>query len=136
MLQNNLQKTHVMRIDDSRISGNEMNGEISADDADIEDSADSESAGENRNVSMENAWNLADCTLVVTLEPCPMCAGAALQTHIGCIVFGAWDAKLGACGSVWDIPRDPHVGARPEIIGGLREAECAGLLAQFFACRR
>ena len=46
------------------------------------------------------AWNLADCTLVVTLEPCPMCAGACLQTHIGRIVFGAWDAKLGACGSV------------------------------------
>ena len=53
-------------------------------------------------------WNLADCTLIVTLEPCPMCAGACLQTHIGRIVFGAWDAKLGACGSVWDIPRDPR----------------------------
>ncbi|WEV65875.1 nucleoside deaminase [Bifidobacterium sp. ESL0764] len=84
----------------------------------------------------QNAWNLADCTLVVTLEPCPMCAGAALQTHVGRIVFGAWDAKLGACGSIWDIPRDPHVGARPEVIGGVREAECAQMLADFFVYRR
>lgn len=76
------------------------------------------------------------CTLVVTLEPCPMCAGACLQTHIGRIVFGAWDAKLGACGSVWDIPRDPHVGLVPEVIGGVREAECGRLMTDFFARRR
>ena len=69
-------------------------------------------------------WNLADCTLVVT------------QTHIGRIVFGAWDAKLGACGSVWDIPRDPHVGLVPEVIGGVREAECGRLMTDFFARRR
>ncbi|MFR0589865.1 nucleoside deaminase [Bifidobacterium apri] len=81
-------------------------------------------------------WNLADCTLVVTLEPCPMCAGACLQTHIGRIVFGAWDAKLGACGSVWDIPRDPHVGSFPEVYGGVCENECARLLADFFSRRR
>lgn len=81
-------------------------------------------------------WNLADCTLVVTLEPCPMCAGACLQTHIGRIVFGAWDAKLGACGSVWDIPRDPHVGLVSEVIGGVREAECGRLMTDFFARRR
>lgn len=87
-------------------------------------------------LKLPNAWNLAECTLVVTLEPCPMCAGAVLQTHIGRIVFGAWDAKLGACGSVWDIPRDPHVGSRPEVIGGVREQECADLLAKFFAGKR
>ncbi|RSX52111.1 CMP deaminase [Bifidobacterium goeldii] len=81
-------------------------------------------------------WNLADCTLVVTLEPCPMCAGACLQTHVGRIVFGAWDAKLGACGSVWDIPRDPHIGHTPEVYGGVRENECAVVLADFFAARR
>ena len=75
-------------------------------------------------------------TLYVTLEPCPMCAGACLQTHIGRIVFGAWDAKLGACGSVWDIPRDPHVGLVPEVIGGVREAECGRLMTDFFARRR
>lgn len=82
------------------------------------------------------AWNLADCTLVVTLEPCPMCAGACLQTHIGRIVFGAWDAKLGACGSVWDIPRDPHIGHAPEVYGGVMERESVKLLADFFATRR
>ena len=81
-------------------------------------------------------WNLADCTLVVTLEPCPMCAGACLQTHVGRIVFGAWDAKLGACGSVWDIPRDPHVGHLPEVVGGVRETECGRLMTDFFADRR
>lgn len=82
------------------------------------------------------AWNLADCTLVVTLEPCPMCAGACIQTHIGTIVFGAWDAKLGACGSVWDIPRDPHIGHAPEVHGGILERECQTLLTDFFAARR
>ena len=87
-------------------------------------------------VSGVRAWNLSDCTLVVTLEPCPMCAGACLQTHIGRIVFGAWDAKLGACGSVWDIPRDPHIGHSPEVIGGVREGECAAVLGEFFAARR
>ncbi|NEG90483.1 nucleoside deaminase [Bifidobacterium aerophilum] len=81
-------------------------------------------------------WNLADCTLAVTLEPCPMCAGACVQTHIGRIVFGAWDAKLGACGSIWDIPRDPHIGHTPEVIGGVRETECARVLGEFFAARR
>lgn len=81
-------------------------------------------------------WNLEDCTLVVTLEPCPMCAGATLTTHIGRIVFGAWDAKIGACGSVWDIPRDPHVGSAPEVIGHVREPECRSLLTDFFAQRR
>ncbi len=81
-------------------------------------------------------WNLAKCTLVVTLEPCPMCAGAALQAHVGRIVFGAWDAKLGACGSVWDIPRDPHVGSHPEVIGGVEEEACTALLRDFFRTRR
>ncbi|MCI1984788.1 MAG: nucleoside deaminase [Bifidobacteriaceae bacterium] len=81
-------------------------------------------------------WNLDTCTLVVTLEPCPMCAGAAVMSHVGRIVFGAWDEKMGACGSVWDIPRDPHVGFVPEVIGGVREEECASVLADFFARRR
>lgn len=81
-------------------------------------------------------WNLSDCTLVVTLEPCPMCAGAAVMAHVGRIVFGAWDVKLGACGSVWDIPRDPHVGAHPEVIGGVEEDACRELLKEFFAAQR
>lgn len=77
-------------------------------------------------------WNLADCTLVVTLEPCPMCAGAAVSAHIGRIVFGAWDPKMGACGSVWDIPRDPHVGATPQVYGGVLEPDCARQLTAYF----
>lgn len=81
-------------------------------------------------------WNLQECTLVVTLEPCPMCAGAAVMAHVGRIVFGAWDAKLGACGSVWDIPRDPHVGFTPEVIGGVMESECTATLRNFFENRR
>ena len=82
------------------------------------------------------AWNLADCTLAVTLEPCPMCAGACIQTHIGTIAFGAWDPKLGACGSIWDIPRDPHIGHSPEVHGGVLEVECQSILTDFFAQRR
>ena len=81
-------------------------------------------------------WNLEDCTLVVTLEPCPMCAGAAVSAHMGRVVFGAWDEKMGALGSVWDIARDPHVGFQPEVIGGVREEECAAVLTEFFAARR
>lgn len=93
-------------------------------------------ASTNADSRSQKGWNLADCTLVVTLEPCPMCAGASLQTHIGRIVFGAWDEKLGACGSVWDIPRDPHIGAQPEVFGGVREQECAQLLTDFFSVKR
>ncbi|MDF7640117.1 nucleoside deaminase [Bifidobacterium sp. ESL0784] len=119
--EHNRQDVNVIRFDDCEQAGN---------------SADLPSADEKQDISMQNAWNLTDCTLVVTLEPCPMCAGAALQTHVGRIVFGAWDVKLGACGSVWDIPRDPHVGARPEVIGGVREGECTQLLTRFFSVRR
>ena len=82
------------------------------------------------------SWNLSDCTLVVTLEPCPMCAGAALQTRLKRVIFGAWDAKLGACGSVWDILRDPHIGSHPEVIGSVCESECAQLLRNFFENHR
>lgn len=86
--------------------------------------------------SSRKSWNLSDCTLVVTLEPCPMCAGAILQTRLRRVIFGAWDAKLGACGSVWDILRDPHVGSYPEVIGSVRESECAQVLRNFFENHR
>ncbi|MFT8593698.1 MAG: nucleoside deaminase [Bifidobacterium sp.] len=81
-------------------------------------------------------WNLSGLTLVVTMEPCPMCAGAAVLSHVDRIVFGSWDPKLGACGSVWDIPRDPHMGHSPEIVGGVRERECSALLTEFFQAKR
>lgn len=81
-------------------------------------------------------WRLAGCTLVVTLEPCAMCAGAAVLARVDRVVLGAWDAKAGACGSVWDLPRDRRALHRPEVVGGVREEECARLLLDFFGGRR
>ncbi|HEX2902263.1 MAG TPA: nucleoside deaminase [Jatrophihabitans sp.] len=82
------------------------------------------------------SWQLTGCTLVVTLEPCVMCAGALVQARIARLVFGAWDDKAGACGSVWDVVRDRRLNHRPEVYGGVRAAECAELLRAFFAERR
>lgn len=81
-------------------------------------------------------WRLDGCTLVVTLEPCAMCAGAASLARVDRIVLGAWDPKAGACGSVWDVVRDRHVLHRVEVVGGVREAECSRLLVDFFEERR
>jgi tRNA(adenine34) deaminase len=81
-------------------------------------------------------WRLEDCTLVVTLEPCPMCAGALLLSRISTLVLGAWDPKMGACGSVWDIVRDRRATHRVEVVGGVREAECSQVLLDFFADHR
>ncbi len=82
------------------------------------------------------AWRLDDCTLVVTLEPCTMCAGAVVLARVGRLVFGAYDEKAGAVGSLWDVVRDRRLNHRPEVIGGVREEECAALLDEFFASRR
>ena len=81
-------------------------------------------------------WRLDDTTLVVTLEPCSMCAGAILQARIPRVVFGAWDEKAGAVGSVNDLLRDRRLPHRVEVIAGVREAECAELLVGFFEQRR
>ena len=81
-------------------------------------------------------WHLAEHTLVVTLEPCPMCAGAALAARVPRIVFGAWDPKAGASGSVYDIARDRRLPHRAEVVAGVREQACADLLDAFFADRR
>jgi tRNA(adenine34) deaminase len=82
------------------------------------------------------AWRLDGHTVVVTLEPCAMCAGAILQARVPRLVFGAWDDKAGAAGSKWDLVRDSRVGARVEVISGVREKECAALLTAFFEGRR
>jgi tRNA(adenine34) deaminase len=74
--------------------------------------------------------------LVVTLEPCTMCAGAAVLARVERIVFGAWDPKAGAVGSLWDVVRDRRLNHRPEVISGVRAADCAALLERFFAQRR
>lgn len=79
---------------------------------------------------------LDGCTLVVTLEPCPMCAGAAMLARVERIVLGAWDDKLGACGSVWDVVRDRRATHRVEVVGGVLEDECAAVLREFFGERR
>lgn len=82
------------------------------------------------------SWRLDDCTLVVTLEPCVMCAGAAMAARVARIVFGAWDPKAGACGSVWDLTRDPLATHQVEVVGGVRAEESAQLLVDFFEGRR
>ena len=82
------------------------------------------------------SWRLTGCTLVVTLEPCPMCAGAVLLARVPTLVLGAWDPKAGACGSVWDLVRDRRATHTVEVVGGVRVAECAQLLLDFFATRR
>jgi tRNA(adenine34) deaminase len=81
-------------------------------------------------------WQLADCTLLVTLEPCVMCAGALVQARIARLVFGAWDLKGGAAGSQWDLIRDRRLSHRPEVVGGILEDECAAVIEAFFAALR
>ena len=81
-------------------------------------------------------WQLTGCTLAVTLEPCTMCAGAIVLARVDRVVFGAWDPKAGAAGSLWDVLRDRRLNHRPEVIGGVREDECAALLDRFFAGKR
>jgi tRNA(adenine34) deaminase len=81
-------------------------------------------------------WRLEKCSLVVTLEPCFMCAGALMLARIERVVLGAWDPKAGACGSVWDVVRDRRATHRVEVIGGVREQECSQILLDFFAGHR
>ena len=81
-------------------------------------------------------WRLSGCTLVVTLEPCTMCAGAVVLSRLDRLVFGAYDARAGAVGSLWDVVRDRRLNHRPEVIGGVLAAECSALLDDFFADQR
>lgn len=83
-----------------------------------------------------DGWRLEDCTLVVTLEPCAMCAGAIVLSRIPRLVFGAWDEKAGACGSVFDIVREPRLNHWVEVYSRVKEQECAELLRQFFRAKR
>jgi len=81
-------------------------------------------------------WRLDDCTLVVTLEPCTMCAGAIVQSRITHLVFGAFDAKAGAVGSLWDVVRDRRLPHRPQVTSGVLADECAHVLSEFFQAQR
>ena len=85
---------------------------------------------------VEGTWRLDEHTLIVTLEPCAMCAGAIAQSRIKKVVFGAWDEKAGAVGSVWDILRDPRAPFKIEVISGVMIDQCAELLHDFFKTQR
>ena len=82
------------------------------------------------------SWRLEDCTLVVTLEPCTMCAGALVLARVRRLVFGAYDPKAGAVASLWDVVRDPRLNHRPEVVGGVAAEECGAVLREFFASQR
>lgn len=82
------------------------------------------------------AWHLEGCTLYVTLEPCTMCAGAIVLSRVGRVVFGAWDPKAGAAGSIRDVLRDRRLNHQVEVISGVLEGECEQILRDFFASRR
>jgi tRNA(adenine34) deaminase len=81
-------------------------------------------------------WNLTGCTLAVTVEPCTMCAGAIVNARVASVVFGCWEPKTGAAGSLWDVLRDRRLTHRVEVRGGIREDDCAELLRAFFADHR
>ncbi len=81
-------------------------------------------------------WRLSGCTLVVTIEPCTMCAGALVLARVDRLVFGAFDPKAGAVGSLWDVVRDRRLNHRPEVVGGVLAEECSALLDDFFGHRR
>ncbi|MGY1827478.1 MULTISPECIES: nucleoside deaminase [unclassified Blastococcus] len=83
-----------------------------------------------------DGWRLAGCTLVVTLEPCTMCAGASVLSRVARVVYGADDPKAGAAGSLWDVVRDRRLNHRPEVTGGVRAEECGALLRAFFRRQR
>lgn len=83
-----------------------------------------------------DGWRLAGCTLAVTVEPCTMCAGALVLSRISRVVFGVWEPRTGAVGSLWDVVRDRRVNHRPEVVGGVLAEDCAAMLEDFFARQR
>jgi tRNA(adenine34) deaminase len=86
--------------------------------------------------SNSDSWRLNGCTLVVTVEPCTMCAGALVLARVARVVFGAWEPRTGAAGSLWDVVRDQRLNHRPEVVGGVLEDESAALMEEFFKTRR
>jgi tRNA(adenine34) deaminase len=104
--------------------------------ADADPTAHAELAAMRAAAAALGRWRLDDCTLVVTLEPCPMCAGALLQARVGRLVFGAPDPKAGAAGSVLDLVGERRLPHRVEVVGGVLAAEAAELLREFFRARR
>ena len=85
-----------------------------------------------RAAAAAGTWRLDGCTLVVTVEPCTMCAGALVLARVSALVFGAWEPKTGAVGSLWDVVRDRRLNHRPEVYGGVLERDCAALMRDYF----
>lgn len=83
--------------------------------------------------AVRGEWRLEGATLAVTVEPCTMCAGALVLSRVARVVFGAWEPKTGAAGSLWDVLRDRRLTHRPEVVGGVLEKECAAVMEAFFA---
>jgi tRNA(adenine34) deaminase len=104
--------------------------------------ADSDPTGHAEMIALREAarmvgeWRLTGCTLVVSLEPCTMCAGAAVLARVERVVFGAYDEKAGAVGSLWDVVRDRRLNHRPEVVGGVLAEESTALLDEFFRTHR
>ncbi|MEO7193835.1 MAG: nucleoside deaminase [Pseudonocardiaceae bacterium] len=89
-----------------------------------------------RDGGRDAGWRLTGCTLAVTVEPCTMCAGALVAARVDRLVFGAWEPKTGAVGSLWDVVRDRRLPHRPQVLGGVLAPECAALLTGFMRLRR
>lgn len=104
--------------------------------ADADPTAHAEVLALRQAASVGGEWRLDGCTLVVTLEPCTMCAGALVLARLARLVFGAYDAKAGAVGSVWDVVRDRRLNHRPEVVSGVLAEESTRLLQEFFASHR
>lgn len=86
----------------------------------------------NKGMKKLNDWHLNNCDLFVTLEPCPMCAGACINARVRSVVFGAFDPKAGCCGTLYNLCEDTRFNHRPKVVGGVCESECAALLSNFF----
>ena len=104
--------------------------------ADADPTAHAEVVALRQGAAARGEWRLAGCTLVVTLEPCTMCAGAVVLSRVDRLVFGAFDPKAGAVGSLWDVVRDRRLNHRPEVVSGVLAAESGELLLAFFRGRR
>jgi tRNA(adenine34) deaminase len=104
--------------------------------ADLDPTAHAEVLALRGAAASRGSWRLDGCTLVVTLEPCTMCAGATVLSRVDRLVFGAFDAKAGAVGSLWDVVRDRRLNHRPEVLGGVLADESTAVLLDFFAGHR
>lgn len=104
--------------------------------ADADPTAHAEVVALRQAAAARGEWRLEGCTLAVTLEPCTMCAGAIVLSRVDRLVFGAFDPKAGAVGSLWDVVRDRRLNHRPEVVSGVLAEESAALLLDFFAAHR